>query len=57
MVHNITESRSFYGQLEYSLNPNITWLEQASAIGWDKVDADPWIFYGHPAPKLKGSVN
>ena len=52
IIDNILEGRSPYCKLENSLDPNITWLEEASAISWNIVNPDPWVGVVHPVVEL-----
>jgi hypothetical protein len=41
IIHNVFKGRSSDGKFENSLDPNITCLEEASAIGRNIVDSNP----------------
>ena len=53
VIHNIFKGSPPDSKFENPLNPNITWLEEASTVGRDIVDPDPWVTLLHPTAELQ----
>ena len=52
VIDDILKGTAFYCKFKNTLYPNITWLEEASAICWNIVNLDLWVGVVYPMMEL-----